>query len=175
MNRGGPAIEVREPDEGAAAGVDDVERLGGKRLGAVADVRGEKVGRDTGGFGLAVRQLDLLGADVDAGDVGAGVGPGERFLAAAALEVAKMEAVDVAGGCKFVLAQQRSALGEEVGEWPDGASRFGDGVPGGAVGGGVIVQRTFVLGVGLERSADAQNYGETIRATYEAGRARRSE
>ena len=69
----------------------------------------------------------------------AGVGPRQRFLAVSALQVAETQAAHVAGGCEFVLGQQRSAPGEEVGGRPDFLPEVGNGVPGVAVGGGVLV------------------------------------
>ena len=108
-------------------------------LGSAADVGGQELGGDAGVFRFAFRQVDLFGADVDAGDVSAGVGPGERLLAAAALEVAEAQAPDVARNLEFMLAQQRSTLREELGGRPDVLPQIGDGVPGVAVGGGVVV------------------------------------
>ena len=149
----GPAVDVRDPDERAAAGVDDVEGLAGECPWTAADVGGQEVGGDAGGFGLAVGHIDLSGADVDAGDLSAGVGPRQRFLAASALQVAKTLAAHVAGGSEFVLAQQRSAPGEEVGGRPDFLPEVGNRVPGVAVGSGVLVHGNVsaILGVGLER------------------------
>ena len=146
------AVEVGKPAEGAAAGVDDIEGPGGQRLRAAADVGGQELGRYSGGLGLALRQFDLPGADVDAGDRGAGVGPGERLFATAALEVAEAQAADVAGGFHLVLAQQRAAAGKEVRRRPYAVSFLGNGVPGVAVGGGVFVHGPSGCGGGKRRS-----------------------
>src|SRR5205807_2709692 len=88
-HRLGPAGEVGQPDEGAEAGVDQVEAFaveGGGRLvhvgdhpaGAVgqADVLGERAGGTYRGF-----------REVQAGDPRAAPGPGQRVLAHVALQV----------------------------------------------------------------------------------------